>query len=177
MSLRNNQYELRFKKGSFLAFEQRVIASGLCDLVLPMSFSSIKDMEIARYDCSGFVAVKDLEGITFNFAFEIITKLLYTYDKTSEFFINPRKMRIDLDTVYFHLSSRLVRLAYVPEEEEPVFIRVRRFAKALSTKTNEETAAYIDTIFSGIEKYNFRLDEMADYIIEQQRKICGIIEQ
>lgn len=177
MNLRENEYELSFERGSFRPFEQRMIASGLCDMVLPMSFATLKDREVAKYDCSGFVAVRDMEGITFNLAFELLSKMLVTYSKSSEFFINPRRMKIGIDTVYYHMRSGAVRIAYVPEEEEDVNTKVIRFVEELSKKTNEETAAYLDKIFDNIDKYNFKLKDMASYIMQQRRKICGIIEQ
>lgn len=177
MNLRDHSYEIEFKTGSFQPFEQRVIASGLCDVVVPMSFFNTAESELARYDCSGYISISDMDKLSTDKVFEILSKTLTTYSKASEFFINPKKMRLNLDTVYYHMKTKKVRIAYVPEDDLDVNLRVKLFAEALSCKGTEEAMAYIDRIFEGIDNYNFKLSDLATYIMHQRKKICGIIEQ
>ena len=42
-------------------FEEKVLASGLCDFALDMTFSRFRGSTRASYDCTGYVAVRELD--------------------------------------------------------------------------------------------------------------------
>ena len=58
--LRENGYRREIGEGRIMPFEEKVLASGLCDFTLPASFINEKDKKWVVYDCGGYTALSEL---------------------------------------------------------------------------------------------------------------------
>lgn len=175
MNLRERGYEIEFTQGSILPFEERVIASGLCDVVVPMTFYDARDSQIARYDCSGYIVVEEMSNMTMEKVFEIFEKTLSTLSKAREFYLDANKMKLSLETVFYHMKRRHVRIAYIPEEAEDIFDKIERYSQQLASLAGEETEEYISKIVNNMKNCNYNLKDMKMYLKEQKNLIYGII--
>jgi len=114
MNLRDLNYEVEIPEESLKPFERKVLESGLCDFAVPMSFYRHNGMQKIRYECSGYVALSEVNLSDTSDVFEIIEKTLLALKKSSEYLIDPGKILLNQDTIYVHHKHKDVRIAYVP---------------------------------------------------------------
>jgi hypothetical protein len=114
MNLRDLNYELELADEKVRPFERKVLESGLCDFAVPMTFFRQKGKQKIRYDCSGYIALSELDFIDTENIFDIIEKTLLALRKSGEFLIEPGTIRLTLETVYVHHKHKDVRIAYMP---------------------------------------------------------------
>jgi len=114
MNLRDLNYELELPEETVRPFERKVLESGLCDFAVPMTFFRQNGKQKIRYECSGYVALSEIDLTDTDNVFEIIEKTMLALRKSGEFLIEPGKIRLTPDTVYVHNRHKDVRIAYVP---------------------------------------------------------------
>lgn len=177
MNLRENSYEIELEKWKVKEFEEKILFSGLCDFIIPMSFSDINDKKKIKYNCSGYSSVRDMNVESINEVFEIIEKTLITLNKSVEFYIPHEKVRLNLDTVFYDLKRKRVRIAYMPEENGTLMEHLNYFLDQLSENVAEDTAEYIKSLKLDLNMNNRNLRDMAVFVSEQKKRInkCGII--
>ena len=177
MNLRDNGYEIELEKWKVKEFEEKVLFSGLCDFIIPMSFSDLNDRKKIKYNCSGYSSVRDMNIASINEIFEIIEKTLITLNKSVEFYIPHEKVRLNLDTVFYDLKRKRVRIAYMPEEDGTLMEHLNFFLDQLSDIADEDTVEYIKSLKLDLNMNNRNLRDMAVFVSEQKKRInkCGII--
>ena len=116
-NLRESGYRMEIPDGRIAPFEEKILASGLCDFALDMSFSRLRGKTSASYDCTGYVAVRELDLTTPQKVFEVLEKTLLTMTHAGEFFIDRDKVLLNADTVFYNRRCKDVRIAYFPRSE------------------------------------------------------------
>ena len=176
MNLRETNFTLKVNYEDIKPFEEKVLASGLCDFAIPMTFYNHKNERNITYDCSGYSSIRDIKPTTTNEVFEIIEKTLKTLNKTREFLIRSTKLTLSIDTVYYNMKFKDVKIAFVPCEEGNINERIVDYINQLKTFANEETTEYIKCIVDSIDSKNSNMKDMLIYIREQRRILqkCGL---
>lgn len=176
MELKKNNYEIEIKKGAMKLFEEKVLFSGMCDFIVPMRFTDADDVRKITYNCSGYIALRDMYPLSTGEIFEILEKTLLTLSKSVEFFIPHEKVRIDKDTVYYDMKKKRVRIAYMPLNGSNLRENLVGFIDDLAQGADEETVEYLMSVRKDLDRYNRNLREVAGFVAEQRKRIyqCGI---
>ena len=99
-------------------FEEKVLASGLCDFSLPASFVNIGGEKNAVYDSCGYTCVDDITLKDTDNMLELIEKTAANLGKAGEFLIDPAHIVLDGRTVFQNLRKRDVKFAYLPSRHQ-----------------------------------------------------------
>lgn len=176
MNLREKEFKLEMPYENIKPFEEKVLTSGLCDFAIPMSFSFYNNKRNVIYDCSGYASIRELKPETNNEVFEILEKTLITLNKTTEFLIRSNRVELSVDTVYYNLKRKDVKIAFVPIEVGTLQSHLIGFVKELKLSASEETCEYLDCIIENLELFNQNIAELLLYVRNQRRNIhrCGI---
>ena len=176
MNLRDNGYEIELESWKVKEFEERILFSGLCDFVIPMSFSDLNNRKKIKYNCSGYSSVRDMKVNTLSEFFEIIEKTLITLNKSIEFYIPHEKVRLNVDTVFYDKKRKRVRIAYIPEEKGTLMEHLNVFFDELLEMANDDTVEYIKSLKEDLNLNNRSLRDMAVFVSEQKKRIdkCGV---
>lgn len=168
--LRDNGYMKELGDGGMLPFEEKVLASGLCDFTLPASFISGKDKRWVIYDCNGFTSVAELPLLGKDEILEVFEKTLFNLRKASEFLIDPAKVMLAPETVYFDLKRRIVRFAYMPVEGSSVAANIRSFSEYLAERADRAFSSVLVNMTDEMIMRNMSLREMSGYVALMRRK-------
>jgi len=178
MNLREMNYEIELNEEWVKPYERKVLESGLCDFAVPMSFYRSKGKEKIRYECSGYVALSDVKMSTLSEVFELLEKTLLALKKSGEFLINPEKILLTQDTVYFHHQHHDVRIAYMPGMWEQSYgnQNVMNFLGLLQQMVSNPDTKYFQNLQYELEQNNRSLSDMIVLVGEIRREIflCNI---
>ena len=166
-------YRLDIPEGSIAPFEEKVLASGLCDFALDMTFSRFRGSTRASYDCTGYVAVRELDLVQPQKVFEILEKTLLTMNHAGEFFIDRDKVLLNTDTVFYNRRCKDVRIAYYPRAEG-VGIRqsVEEYIKELAAMTGEKGKQLLHRTLHLFSQNNCGLSQMITVVGEIRRAVA-----
>lgn len=175
MELKRCGYEIELRGDEIKELEEKILESGMCSFTVPMWFSRKKDKVKITYECSGYVALRDMGLKKPREVFEILEKTLLTLNRSLEFFIPPENIKLSLDTVFFHMTKRIVKIAYIPDENKNLTWKINNFLDELQMNVAEDTKEYLVNIKEDLNSQNKSLRDMASFINEQRRKlnICG----
>lgn len=177
MNLKENNYRMEFPEGAILPFEERVLASGLCDFALPMAFTTSKGVKTITYECTGYTPLSALKISSVRDTYEILEKTMITLSKVNEFLIDINKVTLDMDTVFYHLKHKDVKIAYVPENTgKRILQKTLDFVRCLGENGDPRTKEYLRRTADAIDLYNYCLRDIIRYIGTLKREIylCGI---
>lgn len=176
MELKKYNYQIEIDKSDMKVFEEKMLFSGLCDFIVPMRFTDIGAKRKITYDCSGYVAIRDMKITSAREVFEILEKTLLTLNKSVEFFIPHDKVKLTIDTVYYDMTKKRVRIAYMPSEEPDLNKNLNCFINELKRIAGEETCEYLQSVQEDLNMYNRSLKDMAAFVAEQRKRIkrCGV---
>ena len=178
MNLKDQNYEIELNIDEIQPFEEKVLFSGMCDFIIPMTFSNIGNKKIIKYDCCNYVAVGDLDLSDGKLVLEILEKTFVTLGKSLEFYILPENITLNLDTVFYNPKKKQVKIAYVPCQGKSLLKNIKSYIYQLYDEAGEETKEYLDGVIEEIDKYNFTIKRMAICVHEQRRIMyrCGASE-
>lgn len=172
MQLKEMNYELNLPGDSILPFEQRMLESGLCSFALPMDFVRSGSGLTVRYACCGYVALEDLGMLPPGLAFEILEKIFLALRASFDCLLNPGKMTLRLDLVYYHPEQRQVRILYLPWAAAPAEEgSLSGFLSAFRSKLAPEGQPYLDRLSDEHRIRNRSLREMANLTAEIRREL------
>lgn len=177
MNLRENDYVLEFPEEAILPFEERVLASGLCDFALPMQFTTSKGIKRVSYECSGYRALAELKLFNLRDIYEVLEKTMITLSKVNEFLIDINKLTLNMNTVFYHLKHKDIKLAYVPEEcGGTISGKILRFLDVLGEGGEARTREYLKRTAEAIRQQNYSLQDIVRYIgaLKREMYLCGI---
>ena len=178
MDLKEKNYEIEIPEESIKSFEEKVLLSGLCDFIIPMSFSSYGGKRKITYECSGYASVKELEISKVRDVFEILEKTLLSLNKSTEFLIDPLKITLTPETVYYNLKQKDVKIAYIPSENKSKSLNdnISFYIDSLSEGAAEEACKYLDHIKESMKKGHHSIKDIITKVGEMRREIylCGI---
>ncbi len=169
-SLRQAGYRLEIDGGRIQPFEERILGSGMCDFALDMTFASYQGRRRLAYDCTGYVAVLELDLSQERRVLEIVSKTLQCLDKAGEFFIQRDKILLIPETVFYNRKYRDEKLAYFPRKEGmPLPEAVEGFLDALMPYTTEGGQRYLQRLKDIFHRNNCSLGDMIVVVNELRR--------
>lgn len=173
LNLRECGYRTEIPEGRIAPFEEKILASGLCDFALDMTFSRYRGKTQARYDCAGYVAVRELDLAAPSKVFEVLEKTLLTLTKAGEFFIDRDKVLLNADTVFYNRRCKDTKIAYFPRGEGMEIQRsVEGFIKDLAGLTGERGRALLDRTLLLFSRNNCDLPQMITVVGELRRAVA-----
>lgn len=179
MNLRDLNYELELPEESVKPFERKVLESGLCDFAVPMTFFRHKGKQKIRYECSGYVALSEMDLTDIADVFEVIENTLLALKKSGEFLMEPGKIRLTPDTVYVHNKYRDVRIAYVPGSIETNRLQQHLFEFILlvEERISKPGKGYTFALKEEIIRNNRNIPDLIAIVGEMRREINLRIEE
>ena len=178
MEMGKNTFTAEYEYHIIKDFEKRVLTEGGCGPFLPMSFIKYGDKEIANYDCSGYVAIAAFE-IKSNMEMAVlIEKCVFALIDLCGQLIGPKKIELNVRTVFYSESKKEVRFAYVPRRshaEKTMDVLTGLLINMENCMKSKEMTGYLRAIRSYIEYSGGGLFDVANYIGELKQEIhaCG----
>ena len=173
-----NVITIELERGMIKDFEKRVLAEGKCSAFLPVSFVSTGDREKLRYDCSGY---RQVAGIQIKGSVEIVSlleKIVSTLIDSCGYLINPAKMELNPDTVFYSGTGKKIKFAYVPAKsraKSTIGVLKRLLETMNKDVIADDTQGCMNAVVSYIEHSNDSLFDTVNYIRELKRELyaCG----
>lgn len=176
MNLREREFQVQYEEDTFPLFEERVLASGLCDFAIPMQFVHRADGVLVTYGCGGYTSLSEVDLSSVAVGLEVLAKVFRTLKKTDDFLIDPRHMELSVNTVYFHRRRRHIRIAYMPAAACSLYLRLPLLIKELQQRAGVAAGEYMEKISVALQRDNLTMADAA-ILTEQFRKEayeCGI---
>ena len=173
VDLRACGYRMEIPEGRIAPFEEKILASGLCDFALDMTFSRFRGRTRATYDCAGYVAVRELDLTSPRKVFEVLEKTLLTMTRAGEFFIDRDKVLLNVDTVFYNRRCKDVRIAYFPREEGlEIRKSIENYIRELAAMTGEKGKALLERTLVVFGRNNCDLAQMITVVGELRRAVA-----
>ena len=167
INLREAGYRLDIPEGSIAPFEEKILASGLCDFALDMTFTRFRGSMRASYDCDGYVAVKELDLMRPQKVFEVLE------NHAGEFFIDRDKVLLNTDTVFYNRRCKDVRIAYFPRSEGmEIRQSVEEYVRELAAMTGEKGRSLLERTLLLFSQNNCGLPQMITVVGEIRRAVA-----
>ncbi|MGI6737766.1 MAG: DUF6382 domain-containing protein [Anaerovoracaceae bacterium] len=141
VDLRKENYRLDIPAEHLHDYEERTLTSGLCDFILPMQFYFHGERVEMLYQCSGYTCAAELPLTTARQYFELLAKAIESLSKAGEFLLDPERMCLTRQTVFYHRRCRDVKIAYVPAAAEPIPCKLAGFAEELAGSAEKQEQA------------------------------------
>ena len=153
-------------------YEERILASGLCDFALDMTFSRFREQTRISYHCPGYVSILEVDLTGLRKLLEILEKTLLTLNKAGEFFIDRDKLLLNPKTVFYNRRYKDVKLAYYPRAVPvPLCENVTGYLDSLKPLTSEKGAGYLRKIAEIYRDNNCDLRDMIVVAQELRREL------
>ena len=110
----NNEFRVKFEENAVLDFEKVMLTSGECNIFIPMGFMNENGYEYGRYNCSGFAPMSSYRVERTEDALYILENVLLILCRAMEYFIDPAKVKITMDTVFYNKDTGQIKIAYIP---------------------------------------------------------------
>lgn len=176
MNLKENDYEIEIDIDEISGIEEKMLFSGMCDFIIPMSYSNMGNKRIIRYHCDGYISVRDVKKDSLKKVMEILEKTLLSLSKSIEFYILPEKITINQDTVYYNPKTKQVKIVYIPGKNESIEIKIKRFIEDI-TKDVESIEDVISCILSELKLFDNNLEHMTKFVHEQRRRVLQCLSE
>jgi len=166
----NMEYEI----GRIKNFEKEILATGICKALLPMSFVCIGEVVKVNYDCSGYKPLSEFEIVSNKEMISLLEKCIFALMNSCEYLINPKKMELSLQTVFYSESKKEIKFAYSPKavQAEKALQGFTELLKQIENKANERTMSdYLNSIISYIESENVSFMDVINYLGEIKQEI------
>lgn len=179
MNLRDLNYELELPEETVKPFERKVLESGLCDFAVPMTFYREKGKQKIRYECSGYVALSEMDLTDIVNVFEMIENTLLALRKSGEFLMEPGKLRLTPDTVYVHHKYKDVRIAYLPGvmEANQLQQHLYEFILLVEERISKPGKVYTGALKEEIIRNNRSIADLIAIVGEMRREINQRVEE
>ena len=167
-----------YERGSIKDFEKRVLAEGRCKAFLPTSFVTTCEKERASFDCSGYHRTIDPGFKDGGEMMNFLEKCVFAMIESCGHLLNPKKMRLSGDTVFFRIGGKDVRFAFMPRNipADSANVAFIEFLEELKTRVGDrELCGYLEAVASYIRTGNCSLFDVITYIGELKQEIhaCG----
>lgn len=169
----NKQFRVRLEEDTVNNFERIMLTSGECKGFIPMGFINDDGKEYGFYECSGFAPLKCYRIERTEDALYIMENVLLILEKGIEFFINPAKVTVTCDTVFYNKDTGQVKIAYVPVHgpEYDLKRNLSDFAEQIRSDICDGKQEYIYDIVKYICLHNYGLREAADRLALMKRRL------
>ena len=169
----NNEYKLLLKEDSIQDYEKIMLTSGECSFLLPMAFMGENGRETAYYRCSGFSSISTYSIERTDDALFILEKVLLILSHTAEYLIDPAKISLTVETVFFNQETGQIKIAYVPLTGEKISLRrnLIRFIAQIKADIKDGHGNCLDRIARLIHYENYRIEDVIDRVGLQRREL------
>lgn len=169
----SNGYSLRLKENSVLDFEKIMLTSGECSLFMPMGFMSADEGETVCYDCSGFIPLSRYRIERTDDAFFVLENVVIILNRAVEYLLDPSKVTLNTDTVFYNKETGEVKIAYVPLGSGASDLRKNmvRFIGQLKNEIRDRYSEYLVEVAKYIYYYNYGLNDIINKIGVYRREI------
>ena len=169
-----NIFTVDYEPGRIKDFEKRILTEGRCKSFLPVSFVSGGEKERANYDCSGYhqAAFRGFESSMEMMLF--LEKCAFALLGACRHLLNPRKIELNIETVFYSSPGKELRFAYVPKPvpHQRTTSAFAEFLEQLLSKTEDkEIRNYLTAVQSYIGDSNGSLFDIINYIGELKQEI------
>ena len=171
--MRNMDYRVDIDRGSLKDFEKIMLTSGQCKFFIPMGFMGSEKGETVCYDCSGYAPLEKFRIERIEDALYLLERTLVILEKSVDYYINPTRILLNLDTVFYSKDSGEVKMAYVPLEDEKRNIRMNiiKFIKMLSRDIKDDKDEYLKGIARYVCQNNYYIRDIIRKIELYKRQI------
>ncbi len=169
----DKRFRVKLEENTVNDFEMIMLTSGECKVFIPMGFIKDNGKEYGYYECSGFAPLKRYRIERTEDALYIMENVMLILEKGIEFFINPEKVTVTWDTVFYNKDTAEVKIAYVPMTgpEYDLKRNLTWFAEQIMSDICDGKQGYIHDVVKHICLHNYGLRETADRIAFLKRKI------
>ena len=173
MDTMTDQMILEVGNGEIMIFEERVLMSGLCDFTVPVSVMSMGGKKQIIYHIDGYISVASMEFDKVSKVFEIVEKTIWALGRSREFLIDPGKITLTCETVFYNRRKKDVKIAYIPVPRPKYRVNdsISSFMGELAERTSGESKRYLMTAREKIQGEGLSLDDALDYIKEVRREL------
>ena len=173
-----NVFTIEYEYGRIKTFEKKILAKGLCKSFLPMSFVYYGETERVNYDCSGYQPIANCEFKSSKEMIDLLEKCIFALMDSSGYLINPRKIELNAETVFYSDSRKEVRFAYVPKTipaKRVLHVFIELLEHAGKSVRGKDMHNYLKSIVSYIEYSNGSFLDVINYLGELKQEIhaCG----
>ena len=169
--------EERYDARNLKPFEEKVIASGLCDFSLPAAFVTVNDVRQAIYDSSGYTRLDGLEFANIDEMLELLEKSMANLKKAGEFLIDPDQIVLNGKTIFMDRRRRDVKFVYVPSRMQRPMQNVLELTDYLENQAQPIQKQILSRLSDTIKEEHLSLKESATrtaVVRREIRKIAGL---
>ena len=158
----NKNFRVRLEENAMQDFEKVMLTSGECNLFIPMGFVSENGREYGNYNCSGFAPLSSYRIERTEDALYILENVLIILKSAVEYYIDPAKVTVTSDTVFYNKDTGQIKIAYIPLRAERINRRknIVSFIGQLKIELCDGKEKYLVEAAKYIYYHNYSLREM-----------------
>ncbi len=162
----NKNFRVRLEENSMRDFEKIMLTSGECNLFIPMGFVSENGGEYGNYNCSGFAPLSSYRIERTDDALYILENVLLILKNAVEYYIDPAKVTVSSDTVFYNKDTGQIKIAYIPLRTEDINLRrnMVSFIGQLKAELRDGKEKYLVESAKYIYYHNYSLREMINKV-------------
>ena len=169
----NKEFRIRLEENSMKDFEKIMLTSGECSIFIPLGFIREGSGEYGSYNCSGFAPLNSYRIERTEDALYILENVLLILKRSVEYFIDPSKVKITNETVFYNKDTGQVKIAYVPllKEEMNLKKNLVKFIGQLKSEIRDDKENYLVEAAKYIYFHNYYLREMINKVGVLKRQV------
>jgi len=169
-----NIFTMEFKSERIKGFEKKILTQGLCKAFLPMSFVCFGEIERVSYNSSGYKSLANYEVKISKELIYLLEKCVFALLDCCEYLINPKKIELSPETVFYSDCKKEIRFAYFPKEivSQSVLHNFLELVRHIEqTEKDKEMSDYLKATASYIEYSNGGMIDVINYLGELKQEI------
>lgn len=99
-------------------YKIRILNSGVCGNMLPVSIIKSGDATLAIYNIDGYRKLESLKSLSASSVLSIISLIIQMVEGCKDYLIYPDEYDLDVSTVYIDANMKRVKLLYIPSRLE-----------------------------------------------------------
>ena len=171
-------HKLFLEKGRLYGFEKEILAAGLCSFFMPVRFIELGQKVHVMYDCSGYAAAGEMKEPDIGKLLDIMEGVFQVLSASGEYYIEPDRIALTGETVFYDEAAGKVKIAYLPVREGARGIRNNAggFIREMKEKAPSDMRGYFIRMQECLQLMNYTPQDMTDLIsgMKRELRICGI---
>lgn len=162
----NKEFKVRLGENTMRDFEKIMLTSGDCNLFMPMGFINENGGEYGRYNCSGFAPLNSYRVERTEDALYILENVLIILGKAVEYFIDPARVTLTTETVFYNKDTGQIKITYIPLTGKKSNLRknIVIFINQLKAEIRDGKEGYLIEAAKYIYYHNYYLQEMVNKV-------------
>lgn len=162
----NKDFRIRLGENTMMDFEKVMLSSGDCSAFIPMGFVNENGREYGYYNCSGFAPLSSYVVEKTEDALYILENVLFLLERSIEYFIDPAKVTLTDETVFYNKDTGQVKIAFIPiaGKEFELKKNIVFFIGRLKSEVKDGKEGYLVEAARYIYYHNYRLREMVNKV-------------